>query len=245
MARGLYWIGKNQPLPASPQSPALEIGVSTCTFNFLQFLMPPARYPRQFWSTIDWNQTNEDIAKETGLSVYTIAQYRRSFKPPASSRIPWDLVDWAKSNAKIAAELKTSTSNVRIHRSRYDLNKIPDKPLFPPPRWSRNKKWIDPKKVDWDQTIEKLSKELGIPETEAKRIRRNSLRCDFCHYETTLQKFANAWVSSNLTTRQAASVLGTDKATLKEILYRKQTANADLLKIWTEILRLDKSLRKK
>jgi len=125
----------------------------------------------KFWSSLDWNKTNLDLAKEHGHSTTYISQKRslygrRSFK---HTRVSWEGVDWTKSNSQIARELGRTIQMVAAAKHARDI---------PPHRqggMGRYNYKIDAERlaaVDWEwETDASIAVNLGVSRERIRQIR--------------------------------------------------------------------------
>jgi hypothetical protein len=162
--RGLRWNGKSlQQLILMKRD-----GESVEEWQNVPQINPSASDAAAFWSGIDWNKTNAQVAVEYGYSMATISQKRAmyGFRSYKHTRVEWEGVDWNKSNSVIARELGRTIQMVLAARRARNI------PVF---SGRIEKRKIDQDRlalVDWEwETDASIGEKLGVTRERIRQLR--------------------------------------------------------------------------
>jgi len=154
------------------------------------------------WATVNWDESNYEIAEKTGKSYATVLNTRRAVgHPPLRTKkmahVDWRNLDWQKNNQQIAAENHVDANTVRNIRIRLKA------PVSVGHKgWSRKITDEMILAVDWEFTRDMdISKLWHVSRERVRQIRqqRNFPVCTIGFRDSMSREFAK-WLKQNAET---------------------------------------------
>lgn len=128
---------------------------------------------RPDWESVDWKQSDEDIANILGVTINAVRRRRHIFAPDTIQEIKdhqqkkreeyinfWRTLDWSQSNIDIVNRYTVGLSTVIKYRKIFAPHTVREK--NPEPDYSQ---------VNWSQSNKTIGDQIGVSQSTVKRER--------------------------------------------------------------------------